>query len=110
VPNKQAHDSLKKDLMDQKRMTSALVVSFISMSSGIDAKSAMQLETMIVEFNKKNNANLQYDKKMWGREGERDYCIFSPNADWVKQFTTSVKKAFDGNRLIFVKENTPCRN
>ncbi len=109
VPNQREHDSLKAAKMIEKQQSSALVVSFISMSSGIDVKSAKELETMVVAFNKEHQCDLTYDKKPWGREGERDYCIIASNNSCVDDFATLLKTKFAGNRLIFVKENTPCK-
>jgi hypothetical protein len=52
VPNQREHDSLKTAKMKEKLQSSALVVSFISMSSGIDIKSAQELEAFKVILEK----------------------------------------------------------
>ena len=109
VPNQREHDSLKAAKMKEKLQSSALVVSFISMSSGIDIKSAQELEAFILSYNKEHKCDMTYEKKPWGREGERDYCIIASNKVCLDDFAKILKTKFNGNRLIFVKENTPCK-
>jgi len=109
VPNQSEFDSMKNAKMNLKLQQSALVVSFISLSSGIDMKSAKALENDIIEFKKKNECDLRYELKPWGREGERDYCIFSPDMSCLDNFAKLVKSKYGDNSKIFIKEKSECR-
>jgi hypothetical protein len=109
VPNKAEFDSMKNSKMNLKLQQSALVVSFISLSSGIDMNSAKSLENDIIEYRKKNECDLRFELKPWGREGERDYCIFSPDMSCLDNFAKLVKSKYGNNSKIFVKEKVECR-
>lgn len=84
-----------------------LVVSFISIGSGIDFASVPVFEKEMKAFNK--GCGLLYELKTWGREGERDYCIHSPSQKCLNDFATELRSTFNGNTRILIKENAVCR-
>ncbi len=109
VADKQAYDSLKAAAMKEKLGSDALVVSFVSLASGIDQKAEAYLKQIITEFNQKNNADILYDVKRWGREGERDYCLLSANKTWLDQLASVLKTEFENNRRVLIKQHSTCK-
>jgi hypothetical protein len=111
VPNPAKMDSLKNanKIEKLKSANDALVVSFISLASGIDAPAATRLEAELDVFNKKSECGIVFEKKNWGREGELDYCILSSDPKCMADVTEMVKLKFSGNRRILIKEHAPCK-
>lgn len=111
VPNPAKHDSLKhaNKIAKLKSANDALVVSFISLASGIDIEAAQRFENELVAFNKKSDCGILYEQKNWGREGERDYCVLSSDEKCMTDFTKMVKSKFSGNRRILIKEHSTCK-
>ena len=89
--------------------SSTVVVSFISMASGIDTKMLPVFEKIFGDYNQSKNCRLDSTIKKWGREGERDYCITSSNATCLKKFTSELKSKFKDNKRILIIENATCR-
>lgn len=111
VPNRKEHDSLKQAKMIEKLKANnnAFVVSFISLSAGIDIKEAHKLEEEYKLFLHKNNCELLMETKNWGKEGERDYCFVSNDMDCLNKFVENVKLKFSNNRRILLKTNATCK-
>jgi hypothetical protein len=88
-----------------------LVISFYSIGGGINGKALKTIENFIVEYSKKINKSIPYNKISWGREGEVDFCIS------LAQLQDEEKKTFvDETRhlaaqfdLVHFFENHPCR-
>jgi len=79
VQDKAGYDSLKQaKMLDKLRNGQAVVVSFISLASGIDAAAEKQFLGMLES---KKPCGLVADKTPWGREGERDYCLLSSDTE-----------------------------
>lgn len=107
VPNKAGFDSLKQaKMLDKLRNGQALVVSFISLASGIDAAAEKQFLGLLEG---RKPCGLMSEKTTWGREGERDYCLLSSDTECMKQFTAELRKTFSGNRRVLIKENATCK-
>lgn len=94
---------------EEKIVLSQLVVSFVSRGYGVDMKAVDDFFYLMNQFNEKNHLTLMFDHKVWGREGERDYCFVGNNQLLIGQFSNELKKHFANNKLVFVKENTPCK-
>ena len=111
VPNPAKHDSLKhaNKIAKLKSANDALVVSFISLASGIDIEAAKRFEYELDAFNKKSDCGILFEQKNWGREGERDYCILSSDEKCMADFTKMVQLKFSGNRRILIKEHSTCK-
>lgn len=101
-------DSIKRVKSELKRKTQ-LVVSFISMGTGIDGQAHAKFKSAIENFNKKNKCKLIYDVKTWGREGERDYCFSNNDEKLMTAFNSEISTLFKDNRRVFVEKNKPCR-
>ena len=86
-----------------------LVVSFISIASGIDYKAVPGFEKSMQDFNAETSCKITYEIKNWGREGERDYCIRSTDTACLSKFATLAKESFKGNERILINENGKCR-
>jgi hypothetical protein len=76
---------------DAADKTYDVIISFISMASGIDQKIKAKVDTAIAEFCKKNKVTIKPEIIPWGREGERDYNFV------LKNLSTTQKKAFIGS-------------
>lgn len=68
-----------------------LVVSFISVGTGIDYKAKEKLLLFMEDFQREHNVSLEASIKNWGREGETDY-------------TFNLKKLSKKQRRAFVKK------
>lgn len=86
-----------------------IVVSFSSMGAGINAKARQAFLDHVAWFNTENHCELMYDRKTWGREGEVDYCFVGNNQILMPILYKQLKEKFNGERLVFVKENFPCK-
>jgi len=110
VPNQVAYDSMKKAKMLEKMKTGhALVVSFISTGTGIDAEAQGRFEKELNNFNQRNTCRLVAEAKAWGREGERDYCVVCLDETCLSTFAKQVKSLFKGNSRVLVQEHAACR-
>lgn len=73
----------------RQKSENELVVSFISIGSGIDYKATEQLSIFTKDFQHKHHVQLDVALKNWGREGETDY-------------TYTLKKLSKKQRTLFV--------
>jgi hypothetical protein len=89
-----------------------LVVSFYSIGSGINEGAKGKLENFIDDYISKTNTKITYKKLAWGREGETDYCIELAvmNNGQRAKFVSSVNTLLQGEKLIHLLENHPCRS
>lgn len=83
------------------------VVSFISIGSGIDRKAKSQYEQFLKDFESKNNVNISYEKKYWGREGEVNFCFMLNELKKEEQesFILQSKNLLANSTRIRFKEN-----
>ena len=81
-----------------------LILSFISIGSGIDQTSREKVDAYIAAHGKKPVVN----KVSWGREGETDYCftLKELSTDEQKTFVMDIKKLIVKPDLVQVKENS----
>ena len=93
IPKPQTEEKKKEDI--QENTIKNLVVSFYSIGSGIDYKSAEKFEQFLNTFALENGSKPVYEKIGWGREGEIDYCIALEG--WKYSDATSFVEAAKGN-------------
>ncbi|HEX2900566.1 MAG TPA: hypothetical protein VHS96_12670 [Bacteroidia bacterium] len=88
-----------------------LSVSFISIGGGIDFKAKQKYDTFVIDFGKRNKTKLAHETVGWGREGEVDYCFSLTELKELQRaaFVEETKALFNGNELVQIKENAPCR-
>lgn len=81
-----------------------VVVSFVSIGSGIDGNRF----DAITNFVNKHAKKPAYDIIQKGREGERDYCFHlkEMNKDEQKAFIDELRKMAQGSDIIHINENT----
>jgi hypothetical protein len=107
---KKAKAANQSIINDQSRTAQSFTfVSFISIGSGIDFKAFEGFEKGMKDFEKQNNCSLSFQVKTWGREGERDYCISSQQAECLKSYTQEIRKKYQGNERIFIEEVQQCK-
>ncbi len=106
---KQQTNSSINNAQEENIVLSQLVVSFVSRGYGVDMKAVDDFFYLMNQFNEKNHLTLMYDHKISGREGERDYCFVGNNELLIEQFTKELKAHFANNKLVFVKQYTPCK-
>jgi len=82
-----------------------LVVNFISIGAGIDHKIQKKFLEYIHQFQKDKNIKLTYILEPWGREGEQKYIfdLSTISSKRKKEFISSTKKMFEGNKLVQVE-------
>ncbi len=86
-----------------------LVVSFISIGTGIDYKAKDRLFSFVEEFQFQYKVELDISIKSWGREGEVD-CTFDINKLKKKQckvFVEKIEAMFSGNNLVKISHSSP---
>lgn len=109
TPNTVEPLKLEEKKQEEKIILSQLVVSFVSRGFGIDTKGLDDFFYFMEQFNTKHNIQLMHDYKTWGREGERDYCFVGNSQLLIEQFYAQLKKHFEGNKLVFINLNAPCK-
>lgn len=83
-----------------------LIISFISIGTGIDANAHEAIKKFIDEHPKKPLAETYH----WGREGEIDYCLQLKELSSKEQkaFVEEVKKLAGKSDRVQFSENAPC--
>lgn len=89
-----------------------IIVSFISIGQGPDIKAKGEFKNYISNFEQNQNVKIRYEEIHWGREGEVDYCMKLSELNAIQQisFVDGIKNMFNGNKLVFIKENSPNAN
>jgi hypothetical protein len=84
-----------------------LVISFISIGTGIDYKAKDQLLLIVKEFEIQYQIELAVSVKNWGREGEVDYVydLTLLTKKQCKEFIQKTKKMLSGNDRIKITLN-----
>jgi hypothetical protein len=84
-----------------------LVISFISIGTGIDYKAKDQLLLFAKEFEILHQVELTVSVKNWGREGEVDYVydLAILTKKQCKNFITKTKELFNGNDRVKITLN-----
>ena len=79
-----------------------LVVSFISIGTGIDYKAKDRLFLFVEEFQRQHKVELDVALKSWGREGEVDctYDIDHLTKKQCKVFIEKIEEMFSENNLV----------
>jgi hypothetical protein len=98
-PTKELPDSLYR-----------VVVSFISIGEGTDAKAKEELDALTGNYKTKNGAPIEREEFRWGREGEVDYCYKMQGYSKKEKdnFVNLLREKFAGNKLVQIEENTIC--
>lgn len=87
-----------------------LILSFISKASGIDYKLYEKANAIILEFNKKHNLEVDFEKVPWGREGEVDLCFKLKNLSTAQknELISSFKTALGSTDMVHILYNQKC--
>ena len=103
--NNQTKETVKND-------TYRVIVSLISTGQGIDRNAKEKFIVYNDSMAVINHIFTKYEEIHWGREGEVDYCMMLKELNSSKQkiFVDGLKNIFADNKLVFIKENTPCVN
>ncbi len=109
--NATTSDNGKKINPDPIVTATRLTVSFISIGEGTDYKAKEKFEKFVTDFETRNKVKLVSEKVGWGREGEVDYCYDLATLKPLQRaaFVQETKALVKGNKLVQLKENTPCR-
>jgi hypothetical protein len=88
-----------------------LTVSFISIGAGIDSKAKEKFIKFVAGFETRNKVKLASEIVGWGREGEVDFCYDLAALKPLQRaaFVQEAKAQVNGNELVKVMENKPCR-
>ncbi len=87
-----------------------LVVLFFSIGEGAEYPLITAFEDSIGSYSQKIGKNIDYQKKIWGREGETDFCMSlseltrSEQDEFIDRTKTQLKKA----RWVNIFENYAC--
>jgi hypothetical protein len=95
------------NLKTNQKHQDKIVISFISIGTGIDYKAKDQLLLFVKEFEIENQIELSVSVKNWGREGEVDY-VYDLNILTKKQcmtFISRTKEMFSGNDRVKITLN-----
>ena len=86
-----------------------LVVSFISIGTGIDYKAKDRLFSFVEEFQFQYKVELDISIKSWGREGEVDctYDIGKLTKKQCRVFVEKIEAMFTGNNLVKISRSSP---
>jgi hypothetical protein len=89
-----------------------VIVSFISLGEGTDARMKESFDSYIAQFEKDSNKKIIVDKYGWGREGEQDVCLKLKTFASAEQdkFVEGAKKLFGTSDRIIVIENAVCKH
>ena len=87
--------------------TYRLIVSFISIGTGVDGEAYSRVEKFIQDHPKKPS----YEKKRWGREGEEDFMFTLKEfkASEQQKFISDLKAAIGKSDRVHYKENEKSR-
>jgi hypothetical protein len=102
-------DSMKSAKMKLKKSFSYMVVSLTSHGAGIDLDAESKLNALILRYQTSHPNKVTSEIKTWGREGDKDYCLSSNEANLLQELTTIIQSNFKSNTRVLIKENTPCR-
>lgn len=103
-------DSIKAAKMKLKKSFSSMVVSLTSHGAGIDLDAESKLNALILRYQTAHPNKVTSEVKRWGREGEKDYCLSSNEANLLLELATIIQTNFKSNTRVLIKENTPCRD
>jgi hypothetical protein len=94
---------VKNDGVQDNPGKSRLLVSFISIGTGIDYEARKKFETMINDHPKRPNA----EQAPWGREGEVDYYfnLSELSAQEQVEFVNKTKELLGINKRVIITEN-----
>ena len=86
-----------------------LVVSFISIGTGIDYKAKDKLFSFVEEFQLQHKVKLDVSIKSWGREGEVDcsYELDKLTKKQCKVFIEKIESMFSENNLVKISLGSP---
>lgn len=89
--------------------TYPLVVSFISIGTGVSSAAVAQFNTVVAEFEATWGVTAQRTTASWGREGEFDVCFTLANLPQAARDELVAQMwQLDAEPLIAVGENARC--
>lgn len=85
-----------------------LVVSFISIGTGIDYKAKDKLNLLVEDFQREHLVQLGVSFKYWGREGETDYTydLTKLSKKQCKAFIKKIEEMFAGNNRVKISHSS----
>lgn len=89
-----------------------LVISFISIGSGINLPAKEKLDNYLQLNETLKMKNPEIEIARWGREGEVDYCmkLSAFSAADQEKIVKGIKEQLKKQDHIFLDENAPCRH
>ncbi|MBT8195756.1 MAG: hypothetical protein KJO64_04980 [Bacteroidia bacterium] len=95
--------------LNQDEKVYRIIVSFISWGAGVDPDARKKMDNCIAENQENTEIEVAFEDMPWGREGEVDFCFTLSELGEEEQenFVASMKKAFEGNELVQIYENSP---
>ncbi|MBK5280362.1 MAG: hypothetical protein JJE09_16005 [Bacteroidia bacterium] len=96
-------------ITESQQAKDKLVVSFISIGSGIDYKAHERLQLFIEEFQQENHVQLRVSIKNWGREGETDFTfdLGKLSKKQCKAFVERIEAMFAKNDRVKISHSDP---
>jgi hypothetical protein len=88
----------------------SLIVSFISIGSGIDSKSKRDFLEIVQQYTSDYPDKIEYSEIFWGREGEVNYCLFLGKLNTYDQelIKNNIREMLSKSKLVRLIENAPC--
>ena len=108
-----AKDSvLKKNLEVAVQEPFRLVISFISIGSGINLSAKEKLENYLQLNELLKMKNPEIERNPWGREGEVDFCMKLSSFTSIEQekIVKGIREQLKNQEHIFIEENAICRH
>ncbi len=98
--------SSEMNVQSQTHSRDSLVVSFISIGTGIDYKAKEKLDFFVTNFESKHQVKLEVKIKHWGREGETDYTYYLAKLSrkQCREFVEEVEILFSKNNLVKISQ------
>ncbi|NNC85165.1 MAG: hypothetical protein HKN75_03725 [Bacteroidia bacterium] len=95
--------------MNEGEQEYRIIISFISWGAGVDPKARNIMDRCMSENQENTEIEVAFEDMPWGREGEVDFCFTLSELGEEEQesFVDSMKKAFEGNELVQIYENSP---
>ena len=92
----------------QKKSDTKLVISFISIGTGIDYKATEQLSSYVQDFQEKYQVQLDPTIKNWGREGETDYTydLKKLTKKQCKAFVEKIEEMYTENNRVKISHSS----
>ncbi len=85
------------------------VVSFYSIGSGINSEKYLELEQLVLNFNKEHDPPVDFKIITWGREGEKDFCFTPGTNPYFPELSQQIDTLLNHAINVRITPNTTCR-